>query len=1356
MKKLIFLTFLFITLFSFPKLGNAQMLGKWVIPTMASSEGHEALLLTFTSDDYPQSSPLPNILNDVDYCQIAAGAYNPSYDLMYYIIDNTLLFDGGNQNFEWNTSTLYGAHYEIFKPEYQIISKPGVPDKYYTFFVEMSHAKTLTLLLFYNEIWYENNEWHVSERHNIINNTDEDDPIAFALSEENNDNERTLYAGSGPWSPGIQNQLAGITKWGVSSTGVNYIEHIVSSDHINFIEDDFLAYNLEMKTDANGDDVIAWTNQNETSSDVLYVVTKDSQLSYDLGYGRIGGIEFSSLYPNVIYVSCTDEGIVAIDYNDGTEIETLQNSANYGRTFLQTAPDGHIYGVSDNGTNLGRINMQTGEFESAVFSLNTNYFISSFRVYDNLNYYILPENDREYCPLSATLELKHVCPDHCDGEAWVDESTITCGHAPYTFTWYDEGNQVIGSGNHIYNLCEGIYHVEIQDFYDKLFEEEFVITVDPEYWDFDLYQVEQDEEWNSEILSFWHGIDIKAGNELILNNCDLKFLKPAKITIEQGARLIVNNSKLSYFPECDGKWQGIEVWGDISKHQYEENGVRYQGYLELKNSSEVSYAEVGVSLYEATFDEVTGERIIHWNTGGGIVKSYGTDFINNTKSIHFVPYSNYMAPDMYEIEMPNLSGFELNNFDINASNIGSNIFYKHVDLHGVNGIGFSGCTFTNSAIDYVSHWNLGIAAYGAGFEVNAFCTQPMNPCPPQYTLPSSFDGFYWGIGSYSSLEYTYPFQIWDANFTNNHTGIYVPGVSFGVMINNDFDIGLINPGGGLCDDEAFGIDMFEATGFAIEDNDFEKMPNAPKANYVGVRIKNTNSGYDEVYRNTFEGLSFANLAEGKNWKEEDIWTGLAYYCNGNTANWADFWVSQIWPSGIQARQGDDDHAAGNIFSSNSMWHFYNGGQFEIGYYYCATCPGEIPDDHKLYHVTDEAKYVQNLCPDQYGGSGGNIELTSGERLQKETEYFDNLNDYNSIKSQYDAFVDGGNSEVELTDVQTAQPDEMWELRAQLLGHSPHLSLEVLMEASDRTDVFPNDALFDILSANPDELKKDTLISYLENKENPLPDYMIAILQQVANGTTYKTVLQNQMAYYNRNKSKAAYDIVRSIMVDTTSDITDIRNWLDNIGGIRSDEQIIATYMQENNYSDALSLANMLPVLYEFSGVDSIEHIYFMDLLNLQINIKQQGRNIFQLDSTELTTLLIIADNSLSTAGTKARSILEYAYNYNYCNCLDLSDTSAYKNENNNWSNFDKLSSVEITAQPNPASTWAAFNYTLPGTDSRGSIRIADISGKLIQTIDIRGKQGQYVWDTRFVKTGVYLYTIQVEGLSKTGKIVISK
>ena len=155
-------------------------------------------------------------------------------------------------------------------------------------------------------------------------------------------------------------------------------------------------------------------------------------------------------------------------------------------------------------------------------------------------------------------------------------------------------------------------------------------------------------------------------------------------------------------------------------------------------------------------------------------------------------------------------------------------------------------------------------------------------------------------------------------------------------------------------------------------------------------------------------------------------------------------------------------------------------------------------------------------------------------------------------------------------------------------------------------------------------------------------------------------------------------------------------------------------------------------------------------------MKQQGRNVFQLDSTEMATLLNIADNSSATAGTQARGILEHAYDYNYCNCPELSDTAAYKNQGINWSDFEKLSGIDITAEPNPAREWATFNYTLPGKDSKGVIRITDISGKLIQIINVNGKQGQKIWDTRLINAGVYFYTLQGGGLSKTGKIVISK
>jgi len=177
-------------------------------------------------------------------------------------------------------------------------------------------------------------------------------------------------------------------------------------------------------------------------------------------------------------------------------------------------------------------------------------------------------------------------------------------------------------------------------------------------------------------------------------------------------------------------------------------------------------------------------------------------------------------------------------------------------------------------------------------------------------------------------------------------------------------------------------------------------------------------------------------------------------------------------------------------------------------------------------------------------------------LAAELEYYDNLSDYNSVKSLYDTYVDGGSTASELSDIQSAQPYDMWALRAQLLGDSSHLSLEVLKEVANKTDVFTEYVPFDLLAANPDELKKDTLISYLENKEEPLPAYMIDILKQLAEGVTYKTVLRQQLSFYKQDYSRAANEIIRCILNDSVTNYTELRNWLDNLGGITSDRQII--------------------------------------------------------------------------------------------------------------------------------------------------------------------------------------------------------
>lgn len=169
-----------------------------------------------------------------------------------------------------------------------------------------------------------------------------------------------------------------------------------------------------------------------------------------------------------------------------------------------------------------------------------------------------------------------------------------------------------------------------------------------------------------------------------------------------------------------------------------------------------------------------------------------------------------------------------------------------------------------------------------------------------------------------------------------------------------------------------------------------------------------------------------------------------------------------------------------------------------------------------------------------------------------------------------------------------------------------------------------------------------------------------------------------------------------------------------------------------------------------------KHDYYKDMLNLQISLTQQGETIFDLDSTEINNLVLLAENSKGIAGTQAKGILEYAYGYHYCNCIGV-DNSGYKSSNAfNPGAFEKMFGIEISVEPNPANQWAVFKYSLPDNDAEGVIKISDASGNLITTLPIDGKQGQKIWDTREIKSGVYFYTLHVSGFRKSGKIVVSK
>lgn len=465
----------------------------------------------------------------------------------------------------------------------------------------------------------------------------------------------------------------------------------------------------------------------------------------------------------------------------------------------------------------------------------------------------------------------------------------------------------------------------------------------------------------------------------------------------------------------------------------------------------------------------------------------------------------------------------------------------------------------------------------------------------------------------------------------------------------------------------------------------------------------------------------------------------------HTKNWP---VTASWDSSLFT---DPCLEAKNTFSANPLQygHFRNDGGQVITYFYNTNPP--------IYYtprlVVPVFVTAVNNCPSNYGGNDPKpLVFNENQRQEREMDFAANLSNYHSVKLLFDNLEDGGNTQNLKSEIDAAWPKDMWDLRAKLLGLSPHLSEEVLMATADKTDVLPESVLFEILSANPDELKKETLIEYLENKENPLPEYMISILRQLAGGITYKTVLMQDMAKYEAEKVNAVNDLIRSCLNDDETDMNYLRTWYNNLNSLNADYGIVDTYLTEKNFDAAASMLEVIPSTRNLFGDELNEFLEYRNLVQWQIQKHQQVSDITNIDSTDFDMLLAIAQNGSIRASSQAMAILEYGTGYHFNNCLYESIPGS--NKNISVENPGKDIGLSISANPNPANSWVAFGYKLPLYVNSGEISVTDMQGRLLASYRVTGNAGQKVWDIRNIQKGVYLYTLKAGNRSKQGKLVI--
>ena len=474
---------------------------------------------------------------------------------------------------------------------------------------------------------------------------------------------------------------------------------------------------------------------------------------------------------------------------------------------------------------------------------------------------------------------------------------------------------------------------------------------------------------------------------------ELRLSEYSKIIVKPGGRLILDGCTLTN--SCpDGTWQGIEVWGDSDAHQQEVNGGYLQGYVELKNGATIENAVCALRLRNPL---VSG-------TSGGIVHANDAHFVNNALAVEASSYTNHGILSQREIDYH--GWFRDCTFTVDEDFPGQTPFLCHASLTEVNGLDFEGCAFSaDRSVDGVDFQCAGIHAYNASFKVTQYCDSQTLPCPSASVTRSSFSGFHRAVESLRDGQNTRTVMVRDADLSANDIGVYALNTSLAAVLGNTFTVG-----GRM--DCSFGVYLEGVAVCQVEENTFTGAAGTQSSTY-GVAVKNSEAAND-IYRNQFSGLDYANLAVGKNavvstnGGTPSVTTGLTYTCNTNASNTIDFRIDDHGSySGVQPAQGSAAVGAGNTFSG-SNWHIYNAGDYPITYYYHAASPGQTPATAKLQQTTPATAVSANRCRTHYGDGPVRLSPTAIDSLA--TVWNDARQSYQSLARLYESLSQADNAD----------------------------------------------------------------------------------------------------------------------------------------------------------------------------------------------------------------------------------------------------------------------------------------------------------------------------------------------------------
>ena len=1132
----------------------------------------------------------------------------------------------------------------------------------------------------------------------------------------------------------------------------------------------------DVVSDANGDKRYVFVKIDEK---IYTIVIDQTGIHYQTGQfldlSQITGIYYNSsghvrteleLFENT-------NGTFRLGFSLPSSTNTYQKKAIIGTVDLDEngifeANSESYYAYPNNSDNLTKLIIRGLEFSESgnylYFTHNTDQFNTNpFEYFDVLN----GGNPVAVNGINVNnYKYSHIEKD-ATGKLYLANAngmaTLNNANNPGSLVWTD---QAISFSGFSYNLSYGNSNSNNTDAkaytlpdqidgmdYVAYIEEDYECCIDQYTFDVASYQTTGTDVWkpndnplnnsSGNIVTIQEELRIAAGHYIRIDDMELRFAPGASLIIESTGYLRLRNTKLTNIDACGviDLWEGVKVEGTTSSTQT----TSYQGRLMMQSSSSIENALIGVTT------EVDG-----LSQSGGIITASGSDFINNVQDVVFMAHPGN-----------NISYFSGCEFKTTEDYLGDYTTQVpvHVTLNEVDNVSFNNADFLEqrNGLNINTQGATGILGSQSSFEVKS---------------GSDFTGLKNGIRAFGQTNASYQVLIDNSVFYNRYN-IYLEDFTGAEVLENYITVDPDDPISGQYQKYPYGIYLQHCFDYQVEENKlFSSSDRATIGQSLGIVIRNNHEQSEEIYLNEFTMFSVAiePLDQNRSDKPKDNFQGLQIRCNEfNNCMWDISVLPGDTPPfgvllGIAYEQGrpasgqiGTEDLGGNLFTvqnySSLAFNYYNHNDMEYVVYelhnnqiqYPRIYPWEFFNNNNFQpNINGSIAYDSLLsCPSNINGGGGSSSDLLVLKNSSQTEY-------ETSSAVLNSEVDGGSTAQMEGVVATTTEQTAWNGYQKLMDEQGYLSNEVLEDVGEKEDGLSNAMIRNVLVANPASAKSNEVQEKLDNRLNPLPDYMRYQIDQGINQISAREAMEQLVSGHKYNRDKAIKKGVHLVLSDTLlSDIEKKNQLIEFYANTGDKNHEIKIAMLHDRFGET-QLADEIyeSLLFESQGTafaaELEEYLEYRTLIS--------GWNaITDLNADQLLLLDSYSLGGQMTA-SKARGLL-------VLNGVEVDpeptvmpeegDKSFGGKEESKWDTaFDN---TMMLIYPNPTEHFVTLRYTVAETFNQLIVVVLDVKGNAVWNKKLHYDQDEIIIKMENLPTGNYYIQLLKDGQTlKTEKVTLVK